>query len=137
MLQVTAYVLCPMGAKRIVNNDYDDIVTYLWHSFHLLYLQELQFNKRIVNVKMLQGKQQGCVLEWKNQLRKAQLTKKVGKQRNRWEVNRRRMKLEKENEKPQILQSTFHWSSKKVEWMENRWKIDQIEMGQIKYNQKI
>ena len=52
-----------MGAKRTDNNEYEDIVTYLWHSFHLLCLQELQFNKRIVDVKMLQGKQQGCVLE--------------------------------------------------------------------------
>ena len=58
----------------------------------------------------------------KNQLRKAQLTKKVGKQRNGWEVNRRRMKLERENEKPQILQSTFHWSSKN-RW--NEWKTDE------------
>ena len=63
MVQVTVYALCPMGAKRTDNNEYDDIVTYLWHSSHLLYLQELQFNKRIVDVKMLQGKQQGCVLE--------------------------------------------------------------------------
>ena len=63
MVQLTAYVLCPMGAKRTDNNDYDDIVTYLWHSSHLLYLQELQFNKRIADVKMLQGKQQGRVLE--------------------------------------------------------------------------
>ena len=51
---------------------------------------------------------------WKDKslLRKAQFTKKVGKKRNGWEVNRRRMKLERKNEKQQILQSTFHWSSK-------------------------
>lgn len=51
---------------------------------------------------MLQGKQQ----------REPQLTKKVGKERNEWEVNKKQMKLERKNEKPQILQSTFQWYSK-------------------------
>ena len=66
----------------------------------------------------------------------------MGKQRNGWDVNRKQMKLETENEKPQILQSTFQWSSKnrscsvkRNEW-KKRLKIDQIEMGQVKYNKK-